>query len=197
MPAQWPTFINNLSKKLAGRDSKGPDDIGVFVANEYFNAVKTAQTPFGNIHEAGQKSILESGFKKAFKLLFDCLDAEYKSTDAYDAMAKCILDYWKSTAAQPFAAVPPIPPCLIPSPGTYVAVFYGNEAGLSADLKKAWNAGISFKPDSGTQAATKAVASGMASACTKHLKDLSFIYNGQIPTIGGPVPMVGNSPTAF
>jgi hypothetical protein len=197
MPAQWPTFINNLSKKLASRDSKGPDDMGTFVANEYFNAVKTAQTPFGNIHEAGKKSILESGFKKAFNLLFDCLDAEYKSTDAYDAMSKCILDYWKSTKDQPFAAVPPIPPCLIPDPGTYVAISYGNEAGLSADLKKAWNAGISFKPDSGTQTATKAVASAMASACTKHLKDLSFIYNGKIPTPGGPVPMVGTSPTAL
>lgn len=197
MPAQWPTFINNLSEKLASRDSTGPDDIGAFVANAYFNAVKTAQTPFGNIHEPGQKSILESGFKKAFNLLFECLDPEYKGTDAYDAMSKCILDYWKSTAAQPFSAAPPIPPCLIPDPGTYVAVFYGNEATLSADLKKAWNAGMPFKSDSAPQSATKVVASEMASACTKHLKDLSFIYNGKIPTPNGPVPMVGASPTAF
>ena len=41
MPAQWPIFINNVSKKLASRTSKGPDDFGMFVANEYFNAVKT------------------------------------------------------------------------------------------------------------------------------------------------------------
>ena len=71
MPAQWPTFINNLSNKLNSRNSTGPDHIGMFVANEYFNAVKTAQTPFGNIHQSGQKSILEKGFKKAFNMLYD------------------------------------------------------------------------------------------------------------------------------
>lgn len=71
MPAQWPTFINNLSNKLNSRDSTGPDHIGMFVANEYFNAVKTSQTPFGNIHQSGQKSILEEGFKKAFNMLYD------------------------------------------------------------------------------------------------------------------------------
>lgn len=71
MATQWPIFINNLSSKLASRDAKGPDDIGMFVANEYFNAIKTSQTPFGNIHQAGEKSILEEGFKKAFNMLYD------------------------------------------------------------------------------------------------------------------------------
>lgn len=70
MPAQWPIFINNVSSKLASRSSKGPDDFGTFMANEYFNAVKTAQTPFGNIHKSGQKAVLETGFKKAFNDLF-------------------------------------------------------------------------------------------------------------------------------
>lgn len=70
MPAQWPIFINNVSSKLASRSSKGPDDFGTFMANEYFNAVKTAQTPFGNIHKSGQKAVLETGFKKAFNELF-------------------------------------------------------------------------------------------------------------------------------
>ena len=70
MPAQWPLFINNISSKLASRSSKGADDFGKFVANEYFNAVKTAQTPFGNLHSSGQKAVLEDGFKKAFNDLF-------------------------------------------------------------------------------------------------------------------------------
>ena len=73
MPAQWPLFINNVSSKLASRSSKGADDFGTFVANEYFNAVKTAQTPFGNLHSSGQKTILEIGFKKAFNDLFKSL----------------------------------------------------------------------------------------------------------------------------
>jgi hypothetical protein len=71
MPAQWPTFIYNLSNKLNSRNSTGPDNIGMFVANEYFNAVKTSQTLFGNIHKSGQKSILEEGFKKAFNMLYN------------------------------------------------------------------------------------------------------------------------------
>jgi hypothetical protein len=67
MPAQWPTFIYNLSNKLNSRNSTGPDNIGMFVAN----AVKTSQTLFGNIHKSGQKSILEEGFKKAFNMLYN------------------------------------------------------------------------------------------------------------------------------
>lgn len=74
MPAQWPIFINNLSSKLASKNSTGPDDIGEFFANEYFNAVKTSQTPFGNIHQPGQKSILENAFKKAFNILYDSVE---------------------------------------------------------------------------------------------------------------------------
>jgi|DEB19_MinimDraft_2_1074335.scaffolds.fasta_scaffold00147_3 hypothetical protein len=70
MPAQWPTFIYNLSNKLISRDSTGPDHIGMFVANEYFNAVKTSQTLFNNTHKSGQKKILEEGFKKAFNMLY-------------------------------------------------------------------------------------------------------------------------------
>lgn len=70
MPAQWPIFINNVSSKLASRSLEKPDDLGTFISDEYFNAVKTAQTPFGNLHSSGQKTILEAGFKKAFNDLF-------------------------------------------------------------------------------------------------------------------------------
>lgn len=73
MPAQWPLFINNVSNKLASRTLKSTEEMGTFIANEYFNAVKTSQTPFGNLHESGSKTILEEGFKEAFKNLFDSL----------------------------------------------------------------------------------------------------------------------------
>lgn len=76
MPAQWPIFINKLSSKLAAKNSSGPNGIANFVANEYFNAVKTAQTPFGNIHNPGEKSILEDAFKKAFNILYDSIEPE-------------------------------------------------------------------------------------------------------------------------
>ena len=117
--------------------------------------------------------------------------------DAYCVMSKCILDYWKSTAAQPFAASPPILPCLIPSPGKYIPIYYGDEAKLGADLRRAWNTGKRFKLEPTLQTATRAVATAVAVSCARHLLDLKFIYNGKIPTPNGPVPMIGFSPLAL
>ena len=72
MPAKWPLFINNVSARLNSRSTESIPKFGEFLANEYINAVATAQTPFGNTHNnAGQKPILESGFKKAFKKLYE------------------------------------------------------------------------------------------------------------------------------
>lgn len=117
--------------------------------------------------------------------------------DGYCVMSKCIIDYWKSTAAQPFQKAPPILPCLIPDPGSFIPVSYGDEAKLGADLRKAWNTGKSFKVEPATPAATKAVAVAVAVSCAKHLKDLKFMYNGKIPGPNGPIPMIGFSPTAL
>jgi hypothetical protein len=117
--------------------------------------------------------------------------------DAYCVMSKCILDYWKSTAAQPFATSPPILPCLIPQPGSYIPIYYGDEAKLGADLRRAWNTGKRFKIEPTLKTATKAVATAVAVACSKHLLDLKFIYNGKIPVGTSTAPMIGFSPLAF
>ena len=135
MPAQWPIFINNLSQKLASRTSKGPDDIGMFVANEYFNAVKTSQTPFGNIHKSGQKAILETGFKKAFNMLFKSLEPQLEDkfgNPLYDDMFEklpgvdlstnpdCDFEEWtikNKETITPFEFYPLFPTtCIIPKP---------------------------------------------------------------------------------
>ena len=71
MPAQWPTFISNVSNKLSGKDVSSRDEFAKFLANEYFNSVKTSQTIYGNIHQSGQKIILEEGFKLAFKKIYE------------------------------------------------------------------------------------------------------------------------------
>jgi hypothetical protein len=117
--------------------------------------------------------------------------------DAYCVMSKCILDYWKSTGAQPFATSPPILPCLIPQPGSYIPVYYGDESKLGADLRRAWNTGKRFKIEPTLQTATRAVATAVAVSCAKHLKDLKFIYNGKIPSGSGTAPMIGFSLIAF
>lgn len=79
MPAQWPIFINKVSAKLSSLSSSSIDEFAVFLAGEYFNSVKTSQTMFGNIHQSGQKPILEEGFKKAFKKIYDEEDVEFES----------------------------------------------------------------------------------------------------------------------
>ncbi len=117
--------------------------------------------------------------------------------DAYCVMSKCIIDYWKSTAAQPFAKTPPILPCLIPDPGSYIPVYYGDEAKLGADLRRAWNTGKRFKMEPNLQTATKAVATAVAVSCARHLLDLKFIYSGKIPVGTGTAPMIGFSPLAL
>lgn len=117
--------------------------------------------------------------------------------DAYCVMSKCIIDYWKSTASQPFAASPPILPCLIPNPGTYIPIYYGDESKLGGDLRRAWNTGKRFKLEPNLQTATRAVATAVAVSCARHLKDLKFIYSGKIPSGSGTAPMIGFSPLAF
>lgn len=75
MPAKWPLFINNVSTRLDSRSTESIPKFGEFLAAEYVNAVATAQTPFGNTHNnTGQKPILEEGFKKAFKKLYENYD---------------------------------------------------------------------------------------------------------------------------
>jgi len=142
MPAQWPIFINNLSKKLASRNSKGPDDIGAFVANEYFNAVKTAQTPFGNIHTPGQKPILEEGFKKAFNMLFKSAEPQLEDksgnplyADMFEKLPSidlssnpdCEFEEWTLTnkdTIDPFEFYPLFPTtCIIPKPKVQKQIF--------------------------------------------------------------------------
>jgi hypothetical protein len=116
--------------------------------------------------------------------------------DGYNIMAKAIIDYWKSTAVQPFKNSPPVPPCNVPPPlgGIYTPIYYGSESGLANDLRRAWNTGKSFGKLPSPPVASKAVASAVSVSCAKHLLQLKFLYLGGISTPVGPVPMVGFVP---
>jgi hypothetical protein len=78
MPANWTSFILNVSNKLSGQsiqgsyDSNGKDvdDFATYLANQYVSAVSgKAQTPFGNLHQQGNTELLKTAFSQAFKLL--------------------------------------------------------------------------------------------------------------------------------
>ena len=116
--------------------------------------------------------------------------------DPYETMAKAIIAYWMSTTAAPFNSAPPVPPCNIPTPGTFIPLYYGSQNSLAANLRRAWNTGKAAKLEPLTQPITKAVASAVAVACAKHLMELKFIYVGQISATP-PIPMIGFVPTVF
>jgi hypothetical protein len=117
--------------------------------------------------------------------------------DPYVVMANAVISYWMSTIAQPFNATPPIPLCNIPSPGTYIPIYYGSKKRLASDLRRAWNTGKNFETTPTLKAATQAVASAVAVSFAKHLTELKFIYTGQLTVGTVTIPMIGFVPTAF
>jgi hypothetical protein len=102
-----------------------------------------------------------------------------------------------STATKPFQPGPPIPPCMIPTPGTYMPVYYGSQKKLAANIKRALNSGKYFEYPPTIQPATKVVASALAVAFSLHLLELKFIYMGQIYVGVSTAPMIGFVPVVF
>lgn len=128
------------------------------------------------------------------------VEEDSQGGDGYDVMSQAIIDYWKSTAVQPFAPSPPITPCTSVPPlgGKYAPISYGNKNALANDLRKAWNTGKRFKIQPLMPVASKAVASAVAVSCAKHLLGVKFLYmGGFIVPSAPPIPMVGVSPTTF
>jgi hypothetical protein len=117
--------------------------------------------------------------------------------DPYEIMAKGVIGYWVSALAQPLSPAPPVPPCSIPTPGVYVGLFYGNQKFLADNLRRAFNTGKTFKIPGLEKTAARAVANALAISFAIHLAELKFLYNGSIPTPGGPVPMIGFIPLVY
>ena len=124
-------------------------------------------------------------------------EADKGSDEAYDKIAKTVIDYWMSTAVKPFQPGPPILPCLIPTPGTYIPVYYGSQKKLAANIKRALNSGKYFEHPPTIQPATKVVATALAVAFSLHLLELKFIYSGQIFVGTSTAPMIGFVPLVF
>lgn len=124
-------------------------------------------------------------------------DPDKGADEAYDKLAKAIIDYWMSTLTKPFQPGPPVPPCVIPTPGTYMPVYYGSQKKLAANLKRALNTGKYFEYPPTIQPASKVVATALAVSFAKHLTELKFIYVGQIYVGVSTAPMIGFVPLVF
>jgi hypothetical protein len=87
MPANWGTFITNVSSKLTSQSIGTYDEMADFLRNEYISAtVGKAASPFGQTHVKGQDAIMYEGFKKGFKMLYEGGDLtfeEKKTNPAY------------------------------------------------------------------------------------------------------------------
>jgi hypothetical protein len=87
MPANWGTFITNVSSKLTSQSIGSYDEMADFLRNEYISAtVGKAASPFGETHVKGQDAIMYEGFKKGFKMLYEGGDLtfeEKKTNPAY------------------------------------------------------------------------------------------------------------------
>lgn len=122
-----------------------------------------------------------------------------KPEDAYNVMAKGVLDYWKSCAQQPLTNEPGAPPCLFSPPqgGIYVPIYYGSQTMLGNNIKRAFNTGKRFTQPGEKIVAAKMVASALAYSFSMHLLELKFIYQGGIPGPDGPIPMIGFIPLVY
>jgi hypothetical protein len=70
MPADWNTFISKVSQKIESHTIKSSDDMADVLTDEYMSAiVGKAQSPYGNLHQKGDRTILNKTLKKGFKIL--------------------------------------------------------------------------------------------------------------------------------
>jgi hypothetical protein len=127
------------------------------------------------------------------------VEDEANPNDPYNIMAKGISDYWVSTILQPFTTTPPVPPCVIPPPlgGFYTPIYYGSRKRLADYLRRAFNTGKIFKTIPERRISAIAVSSALAFSFAANMLEFKLIYNGGVPTPGGPAPMVGFVPVVF
>ena len=115
MPADWISFISNVSQKFESQSLKSSDDLADYLAKQYTAAiVGKAQSPYGNTHKKGKEEIIKDAFAKGFKMLenersptfaekeenplYEDLNEPLPETDATDAADQVELDFRDWTA---------------------------------------------------------------------------------------------------
>ena len=208
-PDNLPEWLTSrfISKFVYDFSTDGPNTGGTLQLRSFFeqSRTNTKVNKYNSEKERWNELLrryagdLEQKFKEEYEEFtnIDAFKERIKDMDAYDIMALTIMVYWISTLVKPFSAAPPVLPCTLPTPGTYIPVYYGSMNSLSKDLRRAWNMGKMFDYQIASPLACKLTASAVAVSCAKHLALLKFVYVGSIPSPVGPVPMVGFVPIVF
>jgi hypothetical protein len=124
----------------------------------------------GIISTTGSVSSSITSLIKKLKGIIDLIDV---GTIAYTCMAVGFCLYW--ITAQ-FSPMPPMPPCIAPSPGVQI-LFPGTPIPLNSDLKDTF---------SGAQSTSDAVRK-LYNSSILHQFTIAGLYNGLIPSPLGPV----------
>ena len=201
MAADWGTFVTNMKLTFATPNEKTIEDIAKIHATEYINAVKTATTIMTYSKASmieSSKGDIQNSFLEAFKTLQKIespLSPNYKGDspnpnqdkdrskieEIFLPVAKKIKDSWEKEIFTP-ATMPP--PYVSPNPG-YKVSLGGDPIELSKGLAYAFF--ISQKSINSESAAADFL-SALVKAYTKHLLTIVGVFNGLIPSPGGPVP---------
>ncbi|MBC8146873.1 MAG: hypothetical protein H8E98_02675 [Bacteroidetes bacterium] len=172
MAADWGTFQTSVVQFLKSKSSKDFDQTSHFFANQYDTVIKTSALLVGNIAKPPSNGPVYAAFLTAFNLMYN------SPTDLgvapYNVLASQIIStYWTSMQFDP---LPPHPPTVVPAPGVSV-LYYGDSSSLGIELYNAFNS----KEET-------LVASNLVLAFSNHMKLVSGLYTGLIPTPTGPVP---------
>jgi hypothetical protein len=214
--------IDSISKSFDDSYSYADDVVGIFSKDGFKNTsfFRNNANIFGSnsgfqlswlkqrldFNKAAEYDAEENRFRELkIRWINELADAARKNEDpdkpedAYNVMAKGVLDYWKSCAQQPLTNEPGAPPCLFAPPqgGVYVPIYYGSQTMLGNNIKRAFNTGKRFSRAPEKQIAAKLVASALAYSFGMHLLELKFIYRGGIPGTNGPIPMIGFIPLVY
>ena len=214
--------IDSISKSFDDSYSYADDVVGIFSKDGFKNTsfFRNNANIFGSnsgfqlswlkqrldFNKAAEYDAEENRFRELkIRWINELADAARKNEDpdkpedAYNVMAKGVLDYWKSCAQQPLTNEPGAPPCLFAPPqgGVYVPIYYGSQTMLGNNIKRAFNTGKRFSRALEKQIAAKLVASALAYSFGMHLLELKFIYRGGIPGTNGPIPMIGFIPLVY
>tara|TARA_B110000444_G_C18847044_1_gene602727 strand:- start:1114 stop:1680 length:567 start_codon:yes stop_codon:yes gene_type:complete len=178
MPAMWPVAESILNQWFNGMGEGGEDqsfgaDTASQIASAYDTAIKTASiVGKGNIVSGGVIiPSIEGGFAACFaQMASSPVDL---SIAPYMSAAGGVVAAW---AAPVYIPVPPHPPCIAPLVGVQ-QLFPGVPMPLAVEIMDAF-----------TQEDAGQIAPLLIKAFKNHMKQITGIYLGLIPSAPSPIP---------
>lgn len=182
----WNSFEQNLKNYFAILSGKNIDNVSKRIRMEYQLALISATNTAGQNLLHIDLKFFEEALKIAFKMQF------YSKVDLkiapYVLIANSIILSWYSAKLSP---LPPIVPTVAPNfiPKSSLITYTGSSSILSLHLKAAMNEMTFIKTPELT-------AKFFTMAIRLHLKTISGLYNGLVPSPTGlipslPIPWVG------